>query len=210
MHHGTNAVVPWVQAHRHTHTHIHAGTHRRIYGRLSFKSHWCGKKTSGRGESIRKGNKRRIHTGGAHQNNPTLYKVRTFTQIRDILDENIHQTFSSFRQALPPCWVFLWGSAERSSFIPHTCSSEPPGDNFTLNNGSKERKKNWTNGSRQTPGGAHSRGAINVMQTFLQSASWAAQIPICHIKRPDGVQNVWVFSDSEFTLLEPLWFLVHF
>lgn len=179
-----------------------AGSHLRVTG--VERKHLEGR------ESIRKGNKRRIHTGGAHQNNPTLYKVRTFTQIRDILDENIHQTFSSFRQALPPCWVFLWGSAERSSFIPHTCSSEPPGDNFILNNGSKERKKNWTNGSRQTPGGAHSRGAINVMQTFLQSASWAAQIPICHIKRPDGVQNVWVFSDSEFTLLEPLWFLVHF
>lgn len=33
----------------------------------------------------------------------------------------------------------------------------------------------------------------SLMQTFLQSASWFAQIQICHIKTPDQVQNVWAF-----------------
>lgn len=53
----------------------------------------------------------------------------------------------------------------------------------------EEKLDKWI--QADTWGGAHSGGAINAMQTFLQSASRAAQIQICHIKTPDQVQNVW-------------------
>lgn len=190
MHHGATAVVPPVQEH----TQLQADTGESVAGSHLRVIDVERKHLEGR-ESIRKGNKRRIHTRGAHKNNSKHLCTNTGYSWSDYLSTCLILGIAVMLWG--GNWVRHWTELFHFWQMPSICFPEPPGDNFMLDNGSIEEEKldKWSHDWRQKPVGGHSRGAINLMQTFFQSASWAAQIQISHIKMPDDVQNdVWGFS----------------